>query len=62
MTDSRIRHLPVMEGKKMIGLVSLGDLVKWTISEQTATIDVLEKRITRGYDAMRATSDRDLDE
>ena len=59
MTDSRIRHLPVMEGKKMVGLVSLGDLVRWTISAQTATIDVLEKRITRGYDAMRATSDLD---
>ena len=59
MTDSRIRHLPVMEGKKMIGLVSLGDLVRAIISAQTATIDVLEKRITRGYDAMRATSDLD---
>ena len=62
MTDSRIRHLPVMEEKKMIGLVSLGDLVRWTISAQTATIDTLEKHITQGYDAMRATSDRDLDE
>ena len=51
MTDSRIRHLPVMEGKKMIGLVSLGDLVKWTISAQTATIDALERYITGGYPA-----------
>jgi signal-transduction protein with cAMP-binding, CBS, and nucleotidyltransferase domain len=46
MTDSRIRHLPVMEGKKMIGLISLGDLVKWTISAQAATIHALEKYIT----------------
>jgi CBS domain-containing protein len=47
MTDSRIRHLPVMEAKKMIGLVSLGDLVKWVISAQAATIDALEKYISR---------------
>jgi signal-transduction protein with cAMP-binding, CBS, and nucleotidyltransferase domain len=51
MTDSRIRHLPVMEGKEMIGLVSLGDLVKGIISAQTATIEALEKYITGGYPA-----------
>ena len=51
MTDSHIRHLPVMEGKKMIGLVSLGDLVKWTISAQAATIHALEKYIAGDYPA-----------
>ena len=51
MTESHIRHLPVMEGKKMIGLVSLGDLVKWLISAQAATIDALEKYITGDYPA-----------
>jgi CBS domain-containing protein len=51
MTDSRIRHLPVMEGKKMIGLVSIGDLVREIISAQTATIEALEKYITGDYPA-----------
>ena len=51
MTDSRIRHLPVMEGKKMVGLVSIGDLVRGIISAQTATIEALEKYITGDYPA-----------
>jgi len=51
MTDSRIRHLPVMEGGKMVGLVSIGDLVRGIISAQTATIEALEKYITGGYPA-----------
>jgi len=51
MTDSRIRHLPVMEGKKMMGLVSIGDLVRGIISAQTATIEFLEKYITGDYPA-----------
>ena len=51
MTDKRIRHLPVMEGSKMIGLVSIGDLVRRIISAQTATIDNLEKYITGDYPA-----------
>ena len=49
MTDSRVRHLPVMEGKKMMGLVSIGDLVRGIISAQTATIEALEKYITGDY-------------
>jgi CBS domain-containing protein len=51
MTASRIRHLPVMEGKKMMGLVSIGDLVRGIISAQTATIEFLEKYITGDYPA-----------
>jgi CBS domain-containing protein len=51
MTDCRIRHLPVMEGERMIGLVSLGDLVKWVISAQAATIEALQKYITGDYPA-----------
>jgi CBS domain-containing protein len=51
MTDRRIRHLPVMEGKKMIGIVSITDLVRKIISAQTATIDNLERYITGDYPA-----------
>jgi len=51
MTDSRIRHLPVMEGEKMVGFVSIGDLVRGIISAQTATINALQKYITGDYPA-----------
>lgn len=41
MTDKRIRHLPVMEDGRLIGLVSIGDLVKSVIDQQKSTIEQL---------------------
>ncbi len=46
MTQNRMRHLPVMDGGQLIGLISIGDLVKATISEQQFIIEQLEHYIT----------------
>jgi CBS domain-containing protein len=48
MTERRMRHLPVMEDGKLIGMVSIGDLVKEIIAEQQFTISQLEHYITGG--------------
>ena len=45
MTDKRIRHLPVIDNGKLIGMISIGDLVKSIISEQEFTIEQLENYI-----------------
>jgi CBS domain-containing protein len=45
MTENRVRHLPVMDNGKLIGLVSIGDLVKDIISEQQFIIEQLEHYI-----------------
>ena len=42
MTGKRIRHLPILENGKMVGFVSIGDMVNWIISAQNATIDQME--------------------
>jgi CBS domain-containing protein len=49
MTNSRIRHLPVVENEKVLGLVSIGDLVKWIISAQEETIHQLKHYIADSY-------------
>jgi CBS domain-containing protein len=47
MTDKRVRHLPVIDQGKLIGIVSIGDLVKSIISKQEFVIDQLVQFINR---------------
>ena len=48
MTEHHIRHLPVVEGENLIGMISVGDLVKSIMQDQSSTIEHLEGYIRRG--------------
>ena len=49
MTEHRLRHLPVVDGERLVGLVSIGDLVKQVISQQQFVIAQMEQYITGGW-------------
>jgi CBS domain-containing protein len=46
MTNQHIRHLPVLDGEKLVGLISIGDVVRYVIEEQRSIIEHLEHYIT----------------
>jgi len=48
MTEKRVRHLPIVEGANVVGIVSIGDLVNWIISTQNAAIEQMEQYIAGG--------------
>ncbi|KAH7564683.1 hypothetical protein JRO89_XS09G0006000 [Xanthoceras sorbifolium] len=49
MTDNRIRHIPVIDDKAMIGMVSIGDVVRAVVSEHREELDHLNAYIQGGY-------------
>ena len=49
MTDARVRHLPVVEGGRVVGIVSIGDLVNWIISSHEESIAHLKSYIAGSY-------------
>jgi len=51
MTEKRIRHLPVLEGEKLVGILTIGDVVKWINADQQFIIEKLEKFIRGDYPA-----------
>ena len=51
MTEKRIRHLPVISGESVIGMISIGDLVRWIVAAQAEKIEHLEGYISGRYPA-----------
>ena len=51
MTEHHVRHLPVMDGDRMVGFISIGDVVNWTIATQKNAIEDLTNFVTGAYPA-----------
>ncbi len=49
MTERRVRHLPVVEGETVTGIISIGDVVNWIMTSQEETIQHLQSYIAGGY-------------
>jgi CBS domain-containing protein len=49
MTDRRIRHLPVFRNERLVGVVSIGDLVKWKIAETEAEAEAMKSYLSAQY-------------
>ena len=49
MTDRRVRHLPVFRNEQLVGVVSIGDLVKWKIAETEAEAEAMKSYLSAQY-------------
>jgi len=49
MTDRRVRHLPVLRNERLVGVVSIGDLVKWKIAETEAEAEAMKSYLSAQY-------------
>jgi CBS domain-containing protein len=49
MTNHRVRHLPVLVGRRVVGIVSIGDLVRWTIADREQTVQQLNEYVSGRY-------------
>ncbi len=49
MTEHRVRHLPVIEGARLVGIISIGDLVNWIISAQSVALTQMQDYISGKY-------------